>query len=314
MTNLPLENRLRFKHLALLRALHADGSLHKAAPRLHMSQPGASKLLRELESLFGTPLFMRGASGLTATPACLLLLEHAQAVLLEVDVARSEIAASGSVNPIARVGANSSAVHIHLVPLMSKFHEVHRSAQIRIVEGQTDSLLEMLRQGQIDMALALLAASALREGQLRGISHRMVSPGDWVFVANRSHPLARKREISARDLEPCRWALSPPGSLTRAAFEQAFYSAGLLPPRPCIEAVPFATMLSIARSSDVLTVAPRAAVVAPESGGGLAILQTAELKINVPPMAVFYKQAALKRAHLRTMLDLLDGTSAAMAA
>ncbi|ONI93162.1 hypothetical protein A8F53_34620, partial [Burkholderia cenocepacia] len=42
------------------------GSLHKAAEEIAISQPGATKVLREIEDILGMPLFERQPKGLVA--------------------------------------------------------------------------------------------------------------------------------------------------------------------------------------------------------------------------------------------------------
>jgi len=57
MTQLPdfqrLVGRLRLRHLALLDSLGRDPNVGRAAKRLHMAQPTAGKLLREIEDAPG---------------------------------------------------------------------------------------------------------------------------------------------------------------------------------------------------------------------------------------------------------------------
>ena len=51
LASLPaLVSRLRLKQLRLLIALDEQGSLHKAAEAVAISQPGATKALNEIES------------------------------------------------------------------------------------------------------------------------------------------------------------------------------------------------------------------------------------------------------------------------
>ena len=56
--------RLRLKQLRLLIALDDHGSLHRAADEMSLTQPGATKALREIESTFGATLFVRSAQGI----------------------------------------------------------------------------------------------------------------------------------------------------------------------------------------------------------------------------------------------------------
>lgn len=308
MVTASLENRLRFKHLALLRHLVVEGSLHKAAARLHMSQPAATKLLREMESLFGGVLFTRSSSGLTPTPSGRMLLEHTEAVLTEIALAQSEVAAGVAENPIVRIGASAIAVQLELLPVLGRFHDVYPEGQVRILEARTAPLLELLRQGKIDLAIGMVSAFAVDDDMLRGVSHHVLRQEEWVVIASRSHPLARKRKIGLEELALCRWVLQPNESLIRIAFEQAFHVHGHMPPRPFVEALPFATNLSVVRSANAVTVAPRSAIQSTENAGSFVALKT-DLKVEVPPLAIFYKAGTLKRSPVRALFDLLTPLS-----
>ena len=58
-----IASRLRFRQLTLLVALDEHGSLHRAAERTGMTQPGLTKALREIETTFGAELFTRDGGG-----------------------------------------------------------------------------------------------------------------------------------------------------------------------------------------------------------------------------------------------------------
>lgn len=313
LTRLPivtssLENRLRFKHLTLLRHLDAEGSLHKAAAKLHMSQPAASKLLREMESLFGGVLFTRSSSGLTPTPSGRMLLEHTEAVMTEIALAQSEVAAGIVENPIVRVGAIAIAIQIELLPVLVRFNDVRPKGQVRIFVDRTVPLLELLRKGQIDLAIGMVSAFTVGDDMLRGVSHQVLQQEEWVVIANRTHRLARKRKIDLEELAQCRWALQPKESLIRTAFDQAYHVHGHMPPQPFVEALSFTTNLSVVRSANVVTIAPRSAVQSPENADSFVALKT-DLKFVVPPLAIFYKAGTLKRSPVRTLFDLLTSPS-----
>lgn len=304
MVTSSLENRLRFKHLALLRHLDAEGSLHKAAARLHMSQPAATKLLREMESLFGGALFTRSSSGLTPTPSGRMLLEHAEAVMNEIALAQSEVAAGVAENPIVRIGAIAIAIQFEVLPVLGRFNEVYPAGQVRIFADRTVPLLELLRQGQIDLAIGMVSTFAAGEDMLRGVSHHVLRQEEWVVIASKNHRLARKRKIGLDELAKCRWALQSNESLIRVAFEQAFHVHGHMPPRPFVEALSFVTNLSIVRSADAVTIAPRSAIQSLENAGSFVVLKT-DLKVGVPPLAIFYKPGTLMRSPVRAFFDLL---------
>jgi len=61
---LQLTRRLRFKQLALLVALDDHRNLHRADEAIHLTQPSATKLLRDVETICGFELFERLPRGM----------------------------------------------------------------------------------------------------------------------------------------------------------------------------------------------------------------------------------------------------------
>src|SRR6266478_2427747 len=80
--------RMELRHLRYFVAVAEAGSLTVAAQRmLHTSQPSLSRQIRDLEDEVGTPLLTRRARGIDLTPAGRAFLDHARAVLSQVEAA-----------------------------------------------------------------------------------------------------------------------------------------------------------------------------------------------------------------------------------
>jgi DNA-binding transcriptional LysR family regulator len=60
---------VRLQQLQLLIAIASGGSLRAAAEAMHVSQPGLTKALRQLEEEFGTELVLRTPKGARLAPA-----------------------------------------------------------------------------------------------------------------------------------------------------------------------------------------------------------------------------------------------------
>jgi LysR family hca operon transcriptional activator len=79
---------MELRHLRYFVAVADAGSLTVAAERkLHTSQPSLSRQIRQLEDEVGTPLLARRARGIELTPAGRAFLDHARAVLSQVEAA-----------------------------------------------------------------------------------------------------------------------------------------------------------------------------------------------------------------------------------
>lgn len=62
-----LLTRLKVRQLALLQAIDRHRTLGRVAADMRLSQPAITKALREVEDIFGTPLFERTPRGLVPT-------------------------------------------------------------------------------------------------------------------------------------------------------------------------------------------------------------------------------------------------------
>src|SRR6202011_1816208 len=79
---------MELRHLRYFVAVAEAGSLTVAAAlKLHTSQPSLSRQIRDLEDEVGAQLLTRRARGIELTPAGRAFLEHARAVLSQVEAA-----------------------------------------------------------------------------------------------------------------------------------------------------------------------------------------------------------------------------------
>lgn len=83
---------LEVRHLRMVRAIEANGSVTAASEALGLTQPAVSHGLRDLERQLGVSLFQRSGKGMRPTPACRRLLESAETVLRELEQVEGDLA------------------------------------------------------------------------------------------------------------------------------------------------------------------------------------------------------------------------------
>jgi DNA-binding transcriptional LysR family regulator len=113
--------RLRLKQLRLLIALDDHGSLHRAADEMALTQPGATKSLREIEATLGATLFTRSAQGIQPNELGRCVIRYARLIHMDVAHLREEMAGilQGTGGRLA-IGAITGAVSGVLVDALAR--------------------------------------------------------------------------------------------------------------------------------------------------------------------------------------------------
>jgi DNA-binding transcriptional LysR family regulator len=232
-------SRLHLKHLRLLVALAEQGSLVKAAGQVHMTQPGATKTLQDIEAALGATLFTRNNRGLVPNALGQCVLRYARLILTDIAHLREEMIGvlQGHGGRLS-VGTIMGAVPF-LTETLSRLIARQPTLSIEIVEDTSAQLLRLLDEGRLDAAICrtsiskhpeLYQALKVRDEQL-------------AVVANAQHPLAQAKRLAIADLASYRWVVYSANMPMRLLLEREFHEAGLPFPGQLIETTSaFATL------------------------------------------------------------------------
>jgi LysR family tcuABC transcriptional regulator len=131
-----------------------SGSLAKASRQLFIAQPALSQQVAKLEAEVGKLLLHRSAKGVVPTGNGLALYHHARFMLRQLDqalsIARQE---SGEVRGMVSVGLPATTVSAIGLPLVRRIRERYPSILLNVVEGMSGHLGQMMRLGQLDLAV-----------------------------------------------------------------------------------------------------------------------------------------------------------------
>ena len=152
------------------------GHLTRAADRLHVSQPALSAQIKALEDELGVPLFDRGPTGMTLTPAGKRLLPDALKVIADTEALRGAAASiKGAVAGRARVGTLSDPDFIRLPEFLSASIERFPLIEIELHHEVTGAAFAEVRDGAARRELLLRrprppdgGRGAAGRGRLRG--------------------------------------------------------------------------------------------------------------------------------------------------
>lgn len=147
-----IDLRLLRQFVAVAEELH----FHRAAARLHMSQPPLTAAIRRLEELVGATLVIRGQRTLGLTAAGQVLLVEARRTLQQAAQAlhAAREAAAGR-SGVVRIGYVGSALYGRLPSLIRSFRRSHPQVRLELREATSRQQQEMLRLDQIDVAVLI---------------------------------------------------------------------------------------------------------------------------------------------------------------
>jgi len=209
---------------AQLKAFHAVatwGGFSKAAEKLGVSQPSLSDHVRKLEESYGVELFRRAPRSVTMTEVGRRLFElTAQQFEAESEALELLSRARGLQVGQITVGADAA---VHILPLISAFRTRYPGLSIKVIAGNSESLVAQLDRFEIDFAVVAAVAALPR------YATRLLSEDRLVGFAARAHPLARRRQLPFAALAEETFILREPGSVTRRLVEEEFAKRGLKP-------------------------------------------------------------------------------------
>ncbi|MEK2471936.1 LysR family transcriptional regulator [Streptomyces noursei] len=143
------------RHLRVLRAVARTGSFSAAARELGCTQPAVSQQMKALEQSAGTPLLVRTGREMRLTQAGGALVRHAAGILAGLSAAEDEVAAiaglrSGRVRLVSFPSGSST-----LVPTaLARMRAAHPGVRVSLDEAEPPRSIELLRNGECEIALA----------------------------------------------------------------------------------------------------------------------------------------------------------------
>ena len=200
------------------------GQISEAARRLHLSQPTVTGHIRRLEASLETTLFIRSARGVSLTERGAHLRERVQDVFAELEEMLREVDQTREVNGTLTLAASTTVARYFVPRIFIRFHHYHPAAALHLIVGNTEEVLDHLRQQRVGLGLV--------DGHQRspGVRLEQFMPDEIVPVCAARIPDPKLRRAveglkSVRDLEtlPLIWRES--GSGTRAVVESALKDA-----------------------------------------------------------------------------------------
>jgi DNA-binding transcriptional LysR family regulator len=214
---------VEIRQLRAFVAIAETGTFTAGAARVHVTQAAISMQIRQLESEIGARVFVRAPRHVILTEAGEQLLRRARHILREHDAAVDEIAElAGAERGRLRIGSASAMVLTEQLPaVLKELRKQHPAAEISVVSGTSEVLVDQILAGEVDIAFVSLPVD------VRGIKTERLSEDQLVAIASPRHRLAKQKTVSAYTLAGERLILGERGGNTRRLIDQFFAQAGV---------------------------------------------------------------------------------------
>ncbi len=197
---------ISFKQLSY--ALAAAETLHfkKASEKCNISQSALSTALNELEKQLGLKIFERNNKQVLITPAGKKILHQARQILLQVDELKHFIETHKK--PLSfplSIGIIPTIAPFLLPKLLPVLKQDYPKAQLNIEENQSQVLVEMVRNGELDTAIIALPFPTT------GLLTLKFWQEDFYWITLKGNKFSQQKQINSQEIKQCNLLLLKEG-------------------------------------------------------------------------------------------------------
>jgi DNA-binding transcriptional LysR family regulator len=216
---------MELRQLEYLVAVAEEANFTRAAERIHVAQPAVSAQIQRLERELGQTLVDRSRRAVRLTAAGEAVLPHARTALAAV---RTMGVAADEVTRLVRGTVTIGTVTSHNVDiphLLADFHAEHPNVEITLGTDTSDNLVENVRAGRLDVAIASVGPDEVPAG----LHIEVVTDEAIEAAVCLTDPLAKRKKIRFADLRDRTLIALPVGAGIRNQFDRACAKAGVSP-------------------------------------------------------------------------------------
>jgi LysR family transcriptional regulator, benzoate and cis,cis-muconate-responsive activator of ben and cat genes len=188
---------MELRHLRYFVAVAEEQNISRAALKLHVSQPGISRQIHDLEDEIGFLLFERKAKSVRLSAAGRIFLVEARDVLRRAADAVVK-ARAGLPGPVEiNVGYAPSGTVKILPRALRSFVRSFPAVRVILHDLSVEEMLPLLLQKKLDIALTLAPPKLPRELNIRELERY-----EMCAAVGPMHPLAKSKFVSLGQIAP----------------------------------------------------------------------------------------------------------------
>ncbi|MCV7358600.1 LysR family transcriptional regulator [Mycolicibacterium fluoranthenivorans] len=216
---------MELRQLEYFIAVVEEANFTRAAQRMLVAQPAVSVQIARLERELGQTLLDRSRREVRPTAAGDAVLPFARAALRAVREARTAVdELTQLVRGVVTIGTVTSH-NVDMPRLLAGYHRAHPGVEILLSTDTSDAVIDGVRTGRLDVAIASVGADETPEG----LAVLPTTEEAVVALVSTDDPWARRREVGLAALADRPLISLPRGAGIRRQFDHACVAAGVSP-------------------------------------------------------------------------------------
>jgi DNA-binding transcriptional LysR family regulator len=214
---------INLDQLRVFQAVAQSRSFTRAAVLIHLTQPGISKHIKQMEEYFGVRLFDRSGKKVTLTEPGEILFEATQEIMAIIDAAEQRIDdLKGLRGGRLRLGS-SFPVGVYLLPkVLAEFRRRYPAVEVTLDISLSERIEAKLLANELDLGLVSYDAHNPR------LLTRAFMTDELIAIVPSDHPWVAKRRIKPQDLAGETFIVAAQGAGTRAVVEERLKAQGIV--------------------------------------------------------------------------------------
>jgi len=300
-----LRSGLKLNHLRMIVAIEEHKQVSAAADVLNITQPAASRMLTEMETILKAQLCERVSRGVALTAFGRAFARRARTILLELREVDRELSAlkSGTGGSVYLGSVTAPAISL-AVPAIQQVSAAYPGIEVNVRVETSNVLARELLAARQDFIIARVPDDL--NPRLFNVTEIGVEKA--CLIVRKGHPLTEKPVVGLADLPHFDWVFQPAGTLLRRRIEELFIADGVPLPSTVVNTSSILLTTAIVCGSNAIApVARDMAVFIADVGaqaGEISILNT-DFDIDIKPYSLISVKGRALPPSAKLLYDLI---------
>jgi DNA-binding transcriptional LysR family regulator len=215
---------MNLRHMEVFHAIMRTGSVTGAARSLNVTQPAVSAVLKHCESQLKMKLFTRVSGRLQPTAEARAIFPEIAAIFGRVEAVNSltQDLVGGRLGTLS-IAASFPIANGYLAKAVATFIAERPKVRVALQSLTSPQVLDRVVNREVELGIAYEPVVSSE------VETRVLMRAGIACVMAADHPLARRKEVAVRDLEPYSIITYLPQALFRRYVDRALSAAGIVP-------------------------------------------------------------------------------------